>query len=98
MGRLFWKFFLFIWLLQMAAIVGVGTYFWFERHQGEAPGVTAPSFDERPDGAARLPPRPPHPHMRPPRSPRLPVAPILGGLIVSLVGACLLYTSPSPRD
>ena len=90
MGRLFWKFFLFIWLLQMAAIVGVGAYFWFERHQGEAPGVTAPSFDERPDGAARPPPRPPHPHMRPPRSPRLPVAPILGGLIVSLVGALAL--------
>ena len=33
MGRLFWKFFLFIWLAQMIGIIGVGTYFWFERNQ-----------------------------------------------------------------
>ncbi len=30
MGRLFWKFFFFIWLAQMTAIVGVGATFWLE--------------------------------------------------------------------
>ena len=31
MGRLFWKLFLFIWLGQMAAVVGTGALFWAER-------------------------------------------------------------------
>ena len=48
MGRLFWKFFLFIWLAQMIGIIGVGTYFWFERNQashfaGEPPFDTPPA-------------------------------------------------------
>ena len=33
MGRLFWKFFLFIWLGQMAAVFGTGALFWVERQQ-----------------------------------------------------------------
>ena len=86
MGRLFWKFFLFIWLAQMAAIVGVGTYFWFERQQGEPPSATAPTFVGPPDGGARP---PPPPHMRSHR-PRLPMVPILSALIVSLVSAFAL--------
>ena len=28
MGRLFWKFFLFIWLAQMAGVVATGALFW----------------------------------------------------------------------
>jgi signal transduction histidine kinase len=34
-GRLFWKFFLFIWLAQLVGMLGVGTVFWFEHHRGE---------------------------------------------------------------
>lgn len=32
MGRLFWKFFLFIWLIHVVGMVGLGTIFWMERH------------------------------------------------------------------
>ena len=85
MGRLFWKFFLFIWLAQMAGIVGVGTYFWFERQQAEPPGAEAAPFAMRPGGAEPLPP----PHRRP-HHPRPPVAPMLSALIVSLVSAFAL--------
>lgn len=35
MGRLFWKFFLFIWLLQLLAMLGVGSVFWLERQHPE---------------------------------------------------------------
>ncbi|MFH1494084.1 MAG: ATP-binding protein [Pseudomonadota bacterium] len=31
MGRLFWKFFFFIWLAQLSAILATGTTFWLER-------------------------------------------------------------------
>lgn len=46
MGRLFWKFFLFIWLGQMAAVLGTGMLFWAERK----------SFEERMSGGERPPP------------------------------------------
>jgi two-component system, OmpR family, sensor kinase len=36
MGRLFWKFFLFIWLIQLAGMFAAGAIFWFERRQDEA--------------------------------------------------------------
>ena len=85
MGRLFWKFFLFIWLAQMAGIVGVGTYFWYERHQTELPAAEAPPLASHPRGEQR----PPPPHLRPHR-PRLPVAPMFSALIVSLVSAFAL--------
>ncbi len=85
MGRLFWKFFLFIWLAQMAGIVGVGTYFWFERQQAEPAGAARP-FAGRPGDDAR----PPPPHLRTPHRPRLPVAPLLSGLLVSLFSALAL--------
>ena len=32
MGRLFWKFFFFIWLAQLTAIVGIGISLWFKNH------------------------------------------------------------------
>lgn len=35
MGRLFWKFFLFIWLAQMAAVFGTAMLFWAERKNFE---------------------------------------------------------------
>lgn len=35
MGRLFWKFFLFIWLAQLAGMLGVGAVFWLEHRQQE---------------------------------------------------------------
>ena len=85
MGRLFWKFVLFIWLAQMAGIVGVGTYFWFERQQAEPPGAKAAPFAMRPGGTERSPP----PHRRP-HHPRLPVVPMFSALIVSLLSAFVL--------
>ncbi len=85
MGRLFWKFFLFIWLAQMAGIVGVGTYFWFERQQAEPPGAEAPPFAMRPGGTEHLPAPPRRPH-----HPRPPLVPMLSALIVSLVSAFAL--------
>ena len=57
MGRLFWKFFLFIWLAQLVGIVGVGTYFWYERNQ--APRFAeGPPFDH-PEADQEHPPPPP---------------------------------------
>jgi two-component system OmpR family sensor kinase len=37
MGRLFWKFFAFVWLAQLAGIITVGLLFWLTDHRGEAP-------------------------------------------------------------
>lgn len=85
MGRLFWKFFLFIWLAQMAGIVGVGTYFWYERHRAEPATAEAPAFARQPRGEQR----PPPPHQRPHR-PHLPVVPMLSALLVSLSSAVAL--------
>ena len=106
MGRLFWKFFLFIWLAQMAGVVGVGTYFWYERNQ--APQFAeGPPFDRPPDDERRLPPPPRfgerpslagqaggEAHQAPPPNHRrdrgLPMVPILSGLMVSLLSALAL--------
>ena len=104
MGRLFWKFFLFIWLAQMIGIIGVGTYFWFERNQAsqfaEGPQFARPGNDE-----GRPPPPPPPPHAgdappperpmhRPPPGHRrdrgMPMAPLLSALLVSLLSAAAL--------
>lgn len=40
MGRLFWKFFLLVWIAQMATIVAVGTSIWL-RHRVQADGFAA---------------------------------------------------------
>lgn len=45
MGRLFWKFFFFIWLAQLTAILAVGTTFWLE-HRARDKGLAGP--DRRP--------------------------------------------------
>ena len=103
MGRLFWKFFLFIWLAQLVGIVGVATYFWYERNQ--APQFAEGPPPDRPDDERRPPPRfadAPHlaprmdgsPPPAPPRDHRrnrgLPMAPLLSGLLVSLLSALAL--------
>lgn len=61
MGRLFWKFFLFIWLGQMAAVLGTGMLFWAERK----------SFEQRLSGGERPPPDGgvAAPHLAPPPPP-----------------------------
>lgn len=93
MGRLFWKLFLFIWLGQMAAVVGTGALFWAERNGFLARldrGVEPP-----PNGRFEFPPppgehahAPDHPPPRP-GSPglRLPVPAILAGLLASALCA-----------
>lgn len=40
MGRLFWKFFLFIWLAQLVGMLGVGAVFWLEHARRSAPGMS----------------------------------------------------------
>ncbi|MGB4066235.1 MAG: ATP-binding protein [Azonexus sp.] len=95
MGRLFWKLFLFIWLGQVAAIVGTGAFFWFEHQQssmrGDWPPPPPPQLDEhRPpppefDGSGR-PRHPPPPDGNRPGGP-LPIFPLIAGLIASLLCA-----------
>lgn len=101
MGRLFWKFFVFIWLGQMAAVLGTGALFWVERQQfqermanGEKlpPEVFGPAFRDRPPppferGEPHEYPRPPPPGGWPPGGPRLPLLPMLAGLLASLLCA-----------
>jgi signal transduction histidine kinase len=101
MGRLFWKFFLFIWLAQMVGIVGVGTYFWFERNQASQ-FVERPPFDRPADDEGRPPPLPrfadaPPPDRPMPRPPpghrrdrAIPMVPLSSGLLVSLLSAWVL--------
>lgn len=96
MGRLFWKFFLFIWLAQLAAVLGTGALFWMERQPGAPnfrlegcpppPGEAQPDFRDRPppEFAHAGPPRPP-PGL-PPGAP-LPLLPIIAGLFASLLCA-----------
>lgn len=63
MGRLFWKFFLFIWLGQMAAVLGTGMLFWAERKNFEVRmsgnGERHPQDAAEPDLHRRPPPPPP---------------------------------------
>lgn len=87
MGRLFWKFFLFIWLGQVAAVVGTGTFFWFERQQSpmradfEAHRPPPMEFDQ-----GGPPHRPPPPNDKRPGGP-LPIFPMIAALIASLLCA-----------
>lgn len=43
MGRLFWKFFAFVWLAQLAGIIAVGSLFWLSDHRSDTatPDVAA---------------------------------------------------------
>ena len=93
MGRLFWKFFLFIWFAQLAAVLGTGAIFWVERQQftermARQDGVAMPfELDRRMmppprhgDPGQGMPPPPP-----PPGS--FPLLPLLAGLVASLLCA-----------
>ena len=60
MGRLFWKFFFFIWLAQVSAILGIGGTLWLKhRDQSEAAGP--PDFRGGPGPGMRPDDRPPPP-------------------------------------
>jgi len=91
MGRLFWKFFLIVWLTQLAAIAATGTLFWLERERlGEQMSASPPPWSV----AAHPPPargehgkRPPH---RPPPPPGIPVLHIVTGLLASLLSAAAI--------
>lgn len=97
MGRLFWKFFIFIWLGQMAAVLGTGALFWAERQQFAAhpedgrhrpPGAEAPpEFQHHPPPAFDR--GPPPGGKRPPGN-HLPVLPMLAGLVASIFCAAAL--------
>lgn len=54
MGRLFWKFFAFVWLAQLAGIVAIGSAFWLtQRHSDSAVDIeSGPGAGMRVDAAA----------------------------------------------
>jgi signal transduction histidine kinase len=93
MGRLFWKFFLFIWLAQAAGMVGVGAIFWWKHHhqpvlaaRGMPPpdGVRLPPPPEMPErGFDHPPPRPHEDH--PPGF--IPIEPLIANILVTLICA-----------
>jgi len=98
MGRLFWKFFLIVWLAQLAAVIATGAIFWAERRSMEArfaegrttavrpapPGEFGPPGEAPPFGRPGDPPPPfPDPHKPPP----LPWLHIATGLLASLASA-----------
>jgi len=92
-GRLFWKFFLFIWLAQLAGVFGTGALFWLERQPFAGSAVQLPPPGP-PPADDRFAPRPPPEFARPlppPGEPRhgrpLPLLPIVVGLFVSLLCA-----------
>ena len=89
MGRLFWKFFLFIWLAQLAGIAGTGVIFWLEHGANPRPpgfgppppGLVGPPGPGAPGFPPSLPPLPP---------PRVPWAHLLGASLTSLFFAAAL--------
>lgn len=56
MGRLFWKFFAFVWLAQFAGIVAIGSAFWLtQRHSDSAVDIeSGPGAGMRVDAAASV--------------------------------------------
>ena len=90
MGRLFWKFFLSLWLAQIVTVAGVTAAIWV-LHSGSEPVP----FEARPPAAAAAPPAPQRPPPPPPEPGHrgrmaLPWLPVLAGSLVSLVFAALL--------
>ncbi|MDD2741323.1 MAG: ATP-binding protein [Rhodocyclaceae bacterium] len=83
MGRLFWKFFFFIWLAQLAGVLGTGIVFWLDRQALEQRFESRPPPGFRPPAAyGVLPPPPPRGGLHQPPLPR-----IAGGLLASLLCA-----------
>jgi signal transduction histidine kinase len=96
MGRLFWKFFFFIWVAQLSAILATGTTFWLA-HRAENERLV--SLDQGqsaspefwPEGRPPPPGKSPHPPGPPrPGYPFVPVVPLIATLLASLVFAALL--------
>lgn len=96
LGRLFWKFFFFIWLTQLTTMMGVGVFIWFEHHAHQelndqrfspqprfAPDHSFPDHDFPP---------PPHDGERHHGPPPLhfPIEPLIAGSIASLFFSWLL--------
>lgn len=101
MGRLFWKFFFFVWLAQLTAILGVAATFWLERQQDHARWMAAAGAPPHPgEPVGMLRPPPPPDGARPPPPPGgmraflhpspLPVVPLLAALVASFAFAALL--------
>ncbi|AUH50265.1 two-component sensor histidine kinase [Chromobacterium sp. ATCC 53434] len=92
MGRLFWKFFLFLWLAQLLTMFGVAGAVWLshpERPSAAIAGGPPPEF--APGGRPPFdhPPGPPR-HGPPPVVPPMLAWPLLAGSMVSLLFAALL--------
>jgi two-component system OmpR family sensor kinase len=79
-GRLFWKFFAFIWLAQLAGIIAIASAFWLTAPPAVR-GFDPPGFAAPPRGA---------PGPGPPRRGMPPVAPTLMTLLASLGTALAL--------
>ncbi|WP_047396799.1 ATP-binding protein [Chitinibacter sp. ZOR0017] len=84
MGRLFWKFFGFLFLAQLITIFAVGITFWLRapadwRHPPPPPPAAHNGSDH---------PQPPPPPARPPH--RVPLEAMIGGVLTSLLSAALL--------
>jgi len=90
-GRLFWKFFAFIWLAQLAGIIAISSVFWFQARSDRDFPETVPPPAATVGGHPQpgLPPGPPlGPRREPPPAPRgLPIVPTIVTLLVSLGGA-----------
>lgn len=104
MGRLFWKFFFFLWLAQFLSALGVGVAIWSLRHHDRPPPPPPHAEQQMPATGAPVAPfphgdpgRPPPRHddgrielMRPVIPFLPPLGPILVGSVVSLFFAALL--------
>lgn len=103
MGRLFWKFFAFIWLAQLGGIVAIACVFWFNdatvdrAHEGREFGAPPPVpalRDHAPPGPGSRPFAHASPDLaRPPGQPphdTVPLMPTLTTLVVSLATALAL--------
>lgn len=93
MGRLFWKFFFFIWLAQLTTTAGVTSFFWWEHQRDDERRPPRPPMERDFDRRRPPPPGGPGPEFRPgppPHRPRLPVEPLVAGLLGSVAFAALL--------
>jgi two-component system OmpR family sensor kinase len=82
MGRLFWKFFLFIWLVQLLGMIGVGASFWLrDRARDEEMAQHPPTLTHKPSHHG--------PNHRPPHRPGLlpPPEVIVANLLIGLLAA-----------
>ena len=86
MGRLFWKFFAFVWLAQLVGIIAVGSLFWLTDPRGT--GSRAEHEPGQPPIFAGPPPRPPAPRYWPRNMP--PPMAVAATLAASVVTALLL--------